>query len=94
MLHLNISLSSRPPAKKATFGVNQTDVLDESYRKAGKMDLTKFAARLDIVASGLLETISPDILDGENFETERVLRAEMYKLNVYGSFLLLLIALT
>ncbi|KAJ7907627.1 hypothetical protein B0H13DRAFT_2251640 [Mycena leptocephala] len=48
------------------------------------MDLTKFAARLDIVASGLLETISPDILDGQNFDTEKVLRAEMYKLNVYG----------
>jgi hypothetical protein len=27
----------------ATFGVNKEDVLDESYRKAGKMDVTDFA---------------------------------------------------
>ncbi|KAJ6569374.1 hypothetical protein B0H19DRAFT_1209372 [Mycena capillaripes] len=70
--------------QQATFGVNQTDVLDESYRKAGKMDLTKFATRLDIVTSGLLDTITPNILDGHN--SDKVLRAEMYKLNVYGSF--------
>ncbi|KAJ7129169.1 hypothetical protein C8R44DRAFT_872468 [Mycena epipterygia] len=51
--------------QKATFGVDQADVLDESYRKAGKMDLTQFSARLDIAA-------------------DKMLRAEMYKLNVYG----------
>ncbi|KAJ7675293.1 hypothetical protein B0H17DRAFT_946090 [Mycena rosella] len=68
----------------ASFGVNQKDVLDESYRKAGKMDLTRFAARLDVVASGIIDAISPDILDEEDAEGEKVLRAEMYKLNVYG----------
>ncbi|KAJ6568120.1 hypothetical protein B0H10DRAFT_1965111 [Mycena sp. CBHHK59/15] len=70
--------------QQATFGVNQEDVLDESYRKAGKMDPTKFAARLDVVASGLIDAISPDILEGQNAEGEKVLKAEMYKLNVYG----------
>ncbi|KAJ7446577.1 hypothetical protein FB451DRAFT_1055059, partial [Mycena latifolia] len=68
----------------APFGVNQENVLDESYRKAGKMDLTKFSARLDVVTSGLLNAIGPDILDGQNATSEKVLRAEMYKLNVYG----------
>ncbi|KAJ7093401.1 hypothetical protein B0H15DRAFT_905261 [Mycena belliarum] len=68
----------------APFGANQVNVLDESYRKAGKMDLSKFAARFDVVASGLLDAISPDILDGQNAANEQVLRAEMYKLNVYG----------
>ncbi|KAJ6568121.1 hypothetical protein B0H10DRAFT_2109921 [Mycena sp. CBHHK59/15] len=70
--------------QKATFGMNQEDVLDESYRKAGKMDLDKFAARLDILASGLIDAISPDILEGQSAEGEKVLKAEMYKLNVYG----------
>ncbi|KAJ7016550.1 hypothetical protein C8F04DRAFT_1406883 [Mycena alexandri] len=69
---------------QATFGVDQKDVLDESYRKAGKMDLTKFASRLDIVASGLIDTISPDILQGQGADGEKTLRAELYKLNVYG----------
>ncbi|KAJ7092266.1 hypothetical protein B0H15DRAFT_777606 [Mycena belliarum] len=40
--------------KQATFGVDQLDVLDESYRKAGKMDLSKFSTRMDVVASGLV----------------------------------------
>ncbi|KAJ7144388.1 hypothetical protein C8R44DRAFT_759822 [Mycena epipterygia] len=70
--------------QQATFGVNQKDVLDESYRKAGKMDLIQFTARLDVVASGILDAIIPDILQGQNMDGEKVLRAEMYKLNVYG----------
>ncbi|KAJ7743271.1 hypothetical protein DFH07DRAFT_905141 [Mycena maculata] len=70
--------------QQATFGVNQADVLDESYRKAGKMDLTKFAARFDVVASGLIDNIGPDILQGQDADGNKKLRAEMYKLNVYG----------
>ncbi|KAJ7495383.1 hypothetical protein FB451DRAFT_1550818 [Mycena latifolia] len=70
--------------QKATFGVEQADVLDETYRKAGKMDLTKFATRLDVVASGLINAISPDILQGQNTDGDKIVRAEMYKLNVYG----------
>ncbi|KAJ7749712.1 hypothetical protein B0H16DRAFT_1551129 [Mycena metata] len=69
---------------QATFGVDQKDVLDETYRKAGKMDLTKFASRLDVVVSGLIDTISPDILQGQGADGEKTLRAELYKLNVYG----------
>ncbi|KAJ7441018.1 hypothetical protein B0H11DRAFT_1882487 [Mycena galericulata] len=70
--------------EKATFGVNQTDVLDETYRKAGKIDLNKFASRLDVVSSGLLDAISPDMLVGQSVDANKVLRAELYKLNVYG----------
>lgn len=64
--------------------MDQKDVLDETYRKAGKMDLDKFAARLDVVASGLVDAISPDILQGQTTDGDKVLRAELYKLNVYG----------
>ncbi|KAJ7661116.1 hypothetical protein B0H14DRAFT_3077413, partial [Mycena olivaceomarginata] len=69
---------------QATFGMDQKDVLDETYRKAGKMDLAKFAARLDVVASGLVDAISADILQGQTTDGDKVLRAELYKLNVYG----------
>ncbi|KAJ7186454.1 hypothetical protein C8R46DRAFT_1273049, partial [Mycena filopes] len=69
---------------QATFGVDKKDVLDESYRKAGKMDLTKVASRLDVVASGLVDAISPDILQGQGADGDETLRAELHKLNVYG----------
>ncbi|KAF7359634.1 Fe2OG dioxygenase domain-containing protein [Mycena venus] len=69
---------------KATFGFDQADVLDETYRKAGKIDLTRFASRLDVVSSGLLDAISPDLLAGQSVDSDKVLRAELYKLNVYG----------
>ncbi|KAJ7760682.1 hypothetical protein DFH07DRAFT_1059997 [Mycena maculata] len=71
--------------QKATFGVDQADVLDETYRKAGKMDPSKLATRLDIVTSGILAAIRPDILQGQNVDTAKVLTAELYKLNVYGT---------
>ncbi|KAJ6566565.1 hypothetical protein B0H19DRAFT_990389 [Mycena capillaripes] len=70
--------------EKATFGVSQADVLDETYRKAGKLDLSRFASRLDVVSSGLLDIISPDMLEGQSVDSDKVLRAEIYKLNVYG----------
>ncbi|KAJ7488395.1 hypothetical protein FB451DRAFT_1025219, partial [Mycena latifolia] len=74
--------------QKATFGVDQKVVLDETYRKAGKMDLNKFAARLDVVASGLLAAMTPYILQGQDLEVDKALMAEMYKLNVYGTSVL------
>ncbi|KAJ7478448.1 hypothetical protein FB451DRAFT_1338761 [Mycena latifolia] len=60
--------------QQATFGVDQVDILNETYRKAGKRDLTKFAARLSI----------PDILQGQDTDGDKIVRAEMYTLNVYG----------
>ncbi|KAF7326250.1 Fe2OG dioxygenase domain-containing protein [Mycena kentingensis (nom. inval.)] len=93
----------------ATFGVDAKDVLDERYRKAGKMDCSQFAASLDIGTLQLLEIISPHLLDGQSsaaedpqldspdydsegeekekelvVKEEKTLRAELYKLNVYG----------
>ncbi|KAJ7253769.1 hypothetical protein B0H12DRAFT_986977, partial [Mycena haematopus] len=68
--------------QKATLGVGGADILDESYRKAGKMDLGKFAPSFDV--SGLLETVAPEIMQGQNADEDKFLKAEMYKLNVYG----------
>lgn len=66
----------------ATFGLNQNDVLDETYRKAGKLDNENFAVNLDIVGSGLLDAVNDGLFGWQ--EDARFIRAELYKLNVYG----------
>ncbi|EJD46054.1 hypothetical protein AURDEDRAFT_87240 [Auricularia subglabra TFB-10046 SS5] len=66
----------------ATFGLNQKDVLDESYRKAGKLDKKDFALNLDIVRSGLLQAVHDGLFSWE--ASPRNIQAELYKLNVYG----------
>ncbi|KAF7288759.1 Fe2OG dioxygenase domain-containing protein [Mycena indigotica] len=67
----------------ATFGRGTEDVLDEGYRKAGKLDCGDFAASLDIGTLNILEEITPDLLDGRG---DAVITAELYKLNVYSEF--------
>ncbi len=62
---------------------NQEDVLDLTYRKAGKLDRVDFALNLDIVQSGILEAARRALFDWE--DTVRPVRAELYKLNVYGA---------
>ncbi|KAF8880038.1 hypothetical protein BD779DRAFT_1612810 [Infundibulicybe gibba] len=66
----------------ATFGRNQADVLDESYRKARKMDNDKFFTKFTPDTYQLLERIGAQLLDGA--VQQRGIRAEPYKLNVYG----------
>lgn len=67
----------------ATFGLNQQDVLDESYRKARKLDNTHFSVTLDLERAGILDAICSKFLV-DRHETRPVV-AELYKLNVYGS---------
>ncbi|KAL0954967.1 hypothetical protein HGRIS_003897 [Hohenbuehelia grisea] len=66
----------------ATFGVGQKDVLDETYRKAGKLDTQNFAMNLDISQLGLIDRIRTELLEGKN--GRKGIKAELYKLNVYG----------
>ncbi|KAI0806625.1 hypothetical protein C8Q74DRAFT_1189094 [Fomes fomentarius] len=66
----------------ATFGRNDEDVLDETYRKAGKMDVEKFMLAFDVERAGLIDVVRTCLFPGEE-ETKRV-KAELYKLNVYG----------
>jgi len=66
----------------ATFGVNQQDVLDESYRKAGKLDNVNFATKFVIEGSGLMDVACSELLEGH--ESNKQVRAELYKLNVYS----------
>ncbi|KAJ7458605.1 hypothetical protein FB451DRAFT_581980 [Mycena latifolia] len=55
-----------------------------SHHRVGEMDPSKFAARLDIAASGLIDAIGSNILHGQNADGAKSLRAELQKLHVYG----------
>lgn len=66
----------------ATFGVEQQDILDESYRKAGKMELTDFATKFVVGESGLMDVIRSELLEGH--KSTQAIKTELYKLNVYG----------
>jgi len=56
--------------------------MDESYRKAKKMDNANFATSLDLQNSRLIESIKDQLLGSE--AASRGVKVELYKLNVYG----------
>ncbi|TFK86949.1 hypothetical protein K466DRAFT_491787, partial [Polyporus arcularius HHB13444] len=66
----------------ATFGRDAEAVLDETYRKAGKMDSENFLLGLDVDRSRLVDIVRTGLLAGDD-ETKAI-KAELYKLNVYG----------
>jgi len=66
----------------ATFGLGGEDVLDETYRKAWKLDPSKFCTQFDVVRSGILSTVHDALLQFE--ESTNIMEAHLYKLNVYG----------
>jgi len=68
----------------ATFGRNNEDVLDESYRKAGKMDRSQFAMALDGSAAVSLEKAAKELLTVTTDQLAEDIDVELYKLNVYG----------
>ncbi|KAJ8522123.1 hypothetical protein ONZ45_g1279 [Pleurotus djamor] len=63
----------------ASFGRNNEDILDETYRKAGKLNVSDFSTNLDLTAAGIIAKIRSELLTDH-----RNVRAELYKLNVYG----------
>ncbi|KAH8078414.1 hypothetical protein BXZ70DRAFT_961687 [Cristinia sonorae] len=77
----NLELLSRS-CDAATFGRNNEDVLDESYRKAGKLDASRFSSTIDIHRTGLLQLIGDHLC--KNLPPSSTIQAERYKLNVYG----------
>jgi hypothetical protein len=62
----------------ATFGCKGKDILDEAYRKAGKLDRSQFAVDfhphdygiVDVVAQTLLPSFGAMKLEGENVSQE------------------------
>lgn len=71
----------------ATFGQGGQDVLDPSYRKAGKLDPDLFASSFHPADFGILENIEQILLPSVSTKLENCLRfrkitANLYKLNV------------
>ncbi|KAH6915407.1 hypothetical protein BKA70DRAFT_1258866 [Coprinopsis sp. MPI-PUGE-AT-0042] len=66
----------------ATFGLGDKDVLDEQYRKAWKLDASKFATQLDVVRSGVVSVVTDALLTYKAKATD--LEAHLDKMNVYG----------
>ncbi|KAH0834268.1 hypothetical protein J3R83DRAFT_11624 [Lanmaoa asiatica] len=68
----------------ATFGRNDEDVYDESYRKAWKMDGGDYITGFNLDDTDIMDTVKSKLLGDD----QRQVEAELYKLNVYsqGSF--------
>ena len=66
----------------ASFGIAKKDVIDESYRKAGKMDPSDFAMQFSPTSSGIMEGVRKSLFSNRTTESIKV---ELYKLNVYGT---------
>jgi hypothetical protein len=65
----------------ATFGDKQKDVLDESYRKAWKLDATNFATNFNPNNTGIIQAVHESLLHPNSS-----IHVDLYKLNVYGMF--------
>ncbi|KAI9707895.1 MAG: hypothetical protein M1820_004501 [Bogoriella megaspora] len=70
----------------ATFGLKGKDVLDETYRKASKLDNTEFSVDFCPYELGIVDTVAQMLLPSVRHEASkaRCLRAELYKLNIYS----------
>jgi hypothetical protein len=67
----------------ASFGRGTETVLDESYRKALKLDLSQFSTPFDLSSTPILHKIQQDLVDTDT-TLRRHIRTEPYKLNIYG----------
>ena len=67
----------------ATFGLGNKDVLDEEYRKAGKMDSEEFCSSFNLAEHSIMDTITQALVQSVWSKKEmNGVRAELYKLNV------------
>ena len=71
--------------EKATFGRGSEDVLDETYRKAGKLDAEDFSLCFEAeLRAALLDIVTSELTVDCGFKNDTI-RAQLYKLNVYGT---------
>ncbi|KZV64359.1 hypothetical protein PENSPDRAFT_757295 [Peniophora sp. CONT] len=66
----------------APFGRGAEAVVDDTYRKAGKLDLPYFAIPFEPATTPLVAGIKESVLEGK--ASKRPIRFELYKVNVYG----------
>lgn len=74
----SLQLSCQP----ATFGLNQKDVFDETYRKAGKLDAGKFLWGFNPDTGNFVSELASGLFPWGSLD--KGIRFELYKLNVYG----------
>ncbi|CAG8955206.1 hypothetical protein HYFRA_00007222 [Hymenoscyphus fraxineus] len=71
----------------ATFGLGDKDVLNEEYRKAGKLDNTQFSVSLHPSDYGIIDTIAqtllPSLVGKDRRADHRGVLAELYKMNSF-----------
>jgi hypothetical protein len=65
----------------ASFGFKGKDVIDESYRKASKLDTSAFSTNFCPYESGIIDVIGQTLLPKSPYSYQGI-RAELYKLNV------------
>ncbi|KAK0219383.1 hypothetical protein EDD85DRAFT_1028980 [Armillaria nabsnona] len=74
----------------AGFGLGNQNTFDETYRKSKKLDTTQFSSNFDLRTTNILDQVQSDLVEGQD-EIKKVLRSELYKLNVFffceGDFL-------
>ncbi|EDQ99408.1 uncharacterized protein LACBIDRAFT_295984 [Laccaria bicolor S238N-H82] len=66
--------------ERASFGLDNKDVSDETYRKAWEVDSSRISTRFDIVNTGILDHVYAKLLPG----CPDKIRPELEKVNVYG----------
>jgi hypothetical protein len=66
----------------AAFGLNKEEVMDETYRKAGKMDIDCFSTLLTPDHTDLIKIVRNYLLEGA--DSSRQIKVELYKLTVYS----------
>ena len=64
--------------------MDEKDVLDETYRKAGKMDAERFSSPLQPANTELMKIIRGYLLEGT--QSKETIVAELHKLNVYSMY--------
>ncbi|KAI5360171.1 putative prolyl 4-hydroxylase alpha subunit, Fe(2+) 2OG dioxygenase domain-containing protein [Septoria linicola] len=70
----------------ASFGRGGEEVMDEDYRKAGKLDRSSFATTFCPYETGIIDIVTQLLLtQTKQSKHERSLRAELYKLNIYSA---------
>lgn len=65
----------------ASFGFQGKDIVDESYRKAMKLDASAFATNFCPYKVGIIDTLSQALLPIRNDQVQGIY-ADLYKLNV------------
>jgi hypothetical protein len=67
----------------AIFGRNGQNILDESYRRATKLDTTEFVTDFSPYEAGIMDIVTQLLLPGVD-PSRHGIRAELYKLNAYS----------